>query len=235
MEKIKVKKKEYPIVEARYEGEHLLRIEFVDAVPPSYGDIKLYTSGDIECAYFPGFNTIYRQEGKCVWLSDDESVYEEIKNESQYHGDNKPYTPSIEEMRAVKWKEVNEACNRIIAAGIDVRLSNGDIEHFSLTEVDQLNLFGLRAQLAAGASSLPYHADNKPCRFYSADDMNKIINEAMKHATYHTTYCNALHIWINACEAEDTLSKIVYGADVPLEYQSDVLKSFLKELAGAAE
>ena len=88
----------------------------------------------------------------------------------------------------------------------------------------QLNLFGKQAQLATGAEQLEYHSDGKPCRYYSATDMQTIIAAAMQHVSYHTTYCNALNMWVAGCET----------ADVPEQYQSEVLKTYLLEIASLA-
>ena len=114
-------------------------------------------------------------------------------------------------------------------------LTDGSTEHFSLTEHDQLNLFGKQVQLAAGAEQLEYHSDGQPCRYYSAADMQTIIAAAMQHVSYHTTYCNAVNMWIAGCESTEEVQAIYYGADVPEEYQSDVLKAYIasmKESAG---
>ena len=117
---------------------------------------------------------------------------------------------------------------------MSVALEDGTTEHFALTEHDQINLFGKQAQLAAGVEQLEYHADGKPCRYYSAADMQAIIEAAMFHVSYHTTYCNALNMWIAGCETAEDVQAIYYGADVPEEYQSEVLKAYLKEIADMA-
>ena len=122
----------------------------------------------------------------------------------------------------------------MIYAGIDVELPSGTTEHFSLTEHDQINLFGKQAQLATGALQLEYHADGQPCRYYSAADMQSIIKAAMWHVSYHTTYCNALNMWIEGCETAEDVQEIFYGADVPEKYQSEVLKAYLLQIAGMA-
>ena len=49
---------------------------------------------------------------------------------------------------------------------------------------NQLNLFGKQAQLAAGAEQLEYHSDGKPCRYYSAADMQTIIAAAMHRISF---------------------------------------------------
>ena len=108
------------------------------------------------------------------------------------------------------------------------------MEHFSLTEHDQLNLFGKQAQLAAGAERLEYHADGQPCRYYSAADMEAIAQAAMWHVSYHTTYCNAINMWIAGCQTAEEDDQIFYGGDVSEEYRSEVLQAYLLQIAAMA-
>ena len=144
----------------------------------------------------------------------------------------KPET--LKEFKTAKKQEISQACEQIIYAGVSVTLVDGAVEHFALTEHDQLNLFGKQAQLATGAEQLEYHSDGKPCRYYSAADMQTIIAAAMQHVSYHTTYCNALNMWVAGCETADELQQIYYGVDVPEQYQSEVLKAYLLEIASLA-
>ena len=144
----------------------------------------------------------------------------------------KPET--LKEFKTAKKQEISQACEQIIYAGISVTLADGTVEHFALTEHDQLILFGKQAQLATGAEQLEYHSDGKPCRYYSATDMQTIIAAAMQHVSYHTTYCNALNMWVAGCETADELQQIYYGVDVPEQYQSEVLKTYLLEIASLA-
>ena len=144
----------------------------------------------------------------------------------------KPET--LKEFKTAKKQEISQACEQIIYAGISVTLADGTVEHFALTEHDQLNLFGKQAQLATGAEQLEYHSDGQPCRYYSAADMQAIITAAMQHVSYHTTYCNALNVWVAGVESTDELQQIFYGADVPERYQSEVLKAYLLEIASLA-
>ena len=142
---------------------------------------------------------------------------------------------TLEEIKAAKKQEIGQACDKIIYDGMDVTLTNGSTEHFSLTDHDQLNLFGKKVQLAAGTDQLEYHSDGQPCRYYSAKDMQIITSTAMAYVSYHTTYCNAVNMWIAGCETADEIQQIYYGADVPEQYQSDVLKAYIateKERAG---
>lgn len=142
---------------------------------------------------------------------------------------------TIEEWKSEKKQEISESCEKIIYDGISVTLADGSTEHFSLTEHDQLNLFGKQAQLAAGADQLEYHSDGHPCRYYSAVDMQAIINAAMWHVSYHTTYCNAINMWIAGCRSTEEVQAIFYGADVPDTYQSEVLKAYILQIAAVSE
>lgn len=141
---------------------------------------------------------------------------------------------TLEEIKAAKKQEIGQACDKIIYDGMDVTLTNGSTEHFSLTDHDQLNLFGKQVQLTAGTDQLEYHSDGQACRYYSAKDMQLITSAAMAYVSYHTTYCNAINMWIAGCGSAEEVQAIYYGADVPEEYKSDVLKAYLatKESAG---
>ena len=84
--------------------------------------------------------------------------------------------------------------------------------------------------LAAGTTELEYHADGQPCRYYNTADMQLIISTAMQHVSYHTTYCNAVNMWISGTQSTDEIQQIYYGADVPEQYQSDVLKAYIASM-----
>lgn len=239
MEKITINKetRKYEVEKIQPVSAHVIQIIFANDIPTEYGDLHIYTSGDIQCAYLPGYDTIYRDEGKTVYLSDDSSVYTP-PSESETVLPPEPYVPTDEELLAAastqKKSEVSAECEQTIYRGVTVTLSDGSSEHFALTIEDQLNLFGKQAQLAAGAEQLEYHADGQPCRYYSAEDMQTIIQAAMFHVSYHTTYCNALNMWLAGCQTADEVQQIFYGADVPEEYQSDVLKAYLLQITQLA-
>lgn len=188
-------------------------------LPEDTSLIKLQTDAGAVYGKIEGYTTVYQALEDGVILSNDGSVYQEPEPPA-------PYVPTLAELQAAKRAEVSAACEQIIYAGITVHLPGGS-EHFSLTEKDQINLFGKQAQLAAGADKLEYHQDGHPCRYYSAAEMQQIITAAMEHVSYHTTYCNSLNMWIAGTETAEQLETIFYGADVPEEYQSEVLKDYL--------
>lgn len=133
------------------------------------------------------------------------------------------YVETLEQVKFAKLQEITAACEQVIYAGVDVALPAGT-EHFSLTEKDQINLFGKQAQMAAGAEKFEYHQDGHPCRYYSAREMQMIIESALGFVTYQTTYCNALNMWVRAVETTEEVEAITYGCIIPEEYQSEVLR-----------
>ena len=181
--------------------------------------IRIQTAAGAIYGKIEGYTTVYKALDDGVILSNDGSVYQEPELPE-------PYVPTLAELQATKKTEVSAACEQIIYAGIMVQLPDGP-EHFSLTEKDQINLFGKQAQLAAGADRLEYHQDGHPCKYYSAAEMQQIVTAAMEHVSYHTTYCNSLNMWISGTETAEELEPIFYGADIPEEYQSEVLKDYL--------
>lgn len=137
----------------------------------------------------------------------------------------------IQPFKESKLKEVSIACENTIYNGIDVELSTGT-EHFSLTEKDQINLFGKKMQLLAGDEKMEYHEDGQPCRYFSPEDMQKIVDNAMFFVSYNTTYCNALNMWIKACTKPSELENIYWGAEIPEEHMNEVLVDYMSIIGG---
>ena len=232
MEKIRIgkEKRRYEISSIRPESANVLEIVFSGAIPAIWGDITIYTDDGTEATTLYGYETMWKQEGSRVWLSNDGSVYTPPSPPEPAEPP-EPYVPTLEEVRVGKKAEVSAACEQIIYAGINVTLSDGTTEHYSLTEHDQLNLFGKLSQISVGAAQLEYHADGQSCRYYTAIDMQAIIQAAMRHVSYHTTYCNALNMWIAGCQTTEEVQEIFYGADVPKQYRSEVLNAYLVQIA----
>lgn len=232
----------YDVVSIDNVSGNLLKIVFPDADTRPDNDlltdtkIKVYTQGKVHVSTLNGFRTVYKEEndGLTVYLSNDGSVWTEAPKvpPEEYE----PYEPTEEEKLAYainsKKAEVNNACKSAITAGIDVELSDGETHHFNLTYEDQLAMLLCASDVASGAENIPWHPNSTdsttlPCEFYSNADMLAITTEAKRHITYHQTYCNSLKIWIESCTTPEAVNAISYGSTVPVEYQSDVLKTAL--------
>ena len=114
-------------------------------------------------------------------------------------------TPSLEEVKSSKLKELSTACNQIIYAGIDY-----NNEHYSLTDQDQTNII-VCASVAEKGKSVPYHADGKHCRPYTSEEFLGLYAAATTHITHNTTYCNLLMRWVETLETVDQVNAVVYG------------------------
>ncbi|MBU3875696.1 acyl carrier protein [Faecalicatena sp. AGMB00832] len=178
--------------------------------------IEIVSDDGRTVAKYEGYATVYRTLEDATIYSNDGTIYTEQEEQQ----------PDAEQIRTAKLAEVSNRCESTIFAGVDVTLSDGTTEHISLTEKDQINLFGKKSQLAAGVAKLEYHEDGQLCKYYSAEDMTAIITAAMQFVSYHTTYCNSLNAWIKGAESVEELSGIYYGAQIPDKYKSEVLKDY---------
>lgn len=134
---------------------------------------------------------------------------------------------TLDYLKTQKIKEMSYYCNQAIVNGFDVELSDGRTHHFSLTVQDQLNLITLSSLAASGVDNIPYHADGELCEFFSVNDIQTIVKAATELKTYHTTYYNSLKLFIQSLVDRDDVANVIYGANIPDEYKSDVLIALL--------
>ena len=131
---------------------------------------------------------------------------------------------TLEFVRNAKIEQMSKICHDTIVNGIDVVLSDGESHHFSLEIEDQIKIQSLALKVQNGEQSLPWHEDNKPCCFYSAADIMTIYAELERTQVYHTTYFNSLKMYILALDSIEDIHAVVYGMQIPVEYQSEVMK-----------
>ena len=179
---------------------------------------------------YTGYTTVYREIEGGVQFSNDESVYVEPEQPSEPDTpDYEPYVPTLDEVKESKVKEMNAVQQQTIQQGIDVKLTDGTVEHFSLTDHDQTSLMGLQSQVAAGVEQIPWHTsdESEHCKFYSNADMALITASAIEYVTWHVTYFRDLRIYIRALDNIDDVKAITYGIEIPQEYQSEPLKAMM--------
>ena len=121
-------------------------------------------------------------------------------------------------------------CNKMITNGFDVELSDNQSHHFSLTVQDQLNLITSSQMVADGAETIPYHADGELCKYYTSEDMEKIIAKANAFKTYHVAYFNSLKTYIGSLRSMTKVAAITYESSIPSKYQSEVYIALKSEL-----
>lgn len=195
-----------------------------DWFSPTITELLDYTTVKIIVIEKDEYDTLFEaiETGKEIEITDEEpDIQEELP---QIDPDEEV---TIEYVKAVKSAEMSATCNKIITNGFDAILSDGENHHFSLTIQDQLNLITLSSMVAAGETVISYHADGELCKGYSVEDITTIINTATSFKTYHVTYFNSLKVYIDSMNDINEINNVVYGIDIPEEYQSDVLKQLL--------
>ncbi len=182
---------------------------------------------------YKDYTTVYREIEGGVQFSNDGSVYV-APPEPEPVPEPEPYVPTLEEVREEKVNEMNMTQQNVIQTGIDVILTDGSMEHFTLTANDQISLMGLQAQVAAGAEQIPWHASNHDdhCKYYSNADMQIIIAAAMQYVSFHVTYFRDLRIYINSLKDKEAVQAVAYGIPVPEAYQSEVLRDMYAAMEG---
>ena len=171
------------------------------------------------------YTTVYREIEGGVQFSNDGSVYVEPEPTPEPE----PHVPTLEEVQERKVIEMNNAQQAIITQGIDVTLTDGTIENFTLADHDQTSLMGLQTQVAQGAEQIPWHTSDQSehCKFYSNADMALITTAAMSYVTWHVTYFRDLRIYIRSLQTKEDVEAVVYGMDIPTEYQSEPLQAMI--------
>ena len=136
---------------------------------------------------------------------------------------------TIDELRAMKIREMSLACNQAITSGFSIELKDGAQHNFSLTMQDQMNLLTIQAQILAGAAEVPYHADGEEADMFSTEEMTLIIAAANTHKTYQLAYFNAMKKWLNSLKSIAAISAVKYGVTIPQRYQTALLKKLHPE------
>ena len=213
-------------------SENTVKIQFDNEVILNTSGFTYAKEPKMKIKYgtYENFNTIYKQEEDGYILSNDGSIY--VEKEAIEEMPETIYTPTLEEIREQKVREMNTEQQKIIQEGISVELTDGSIEHFSLSEQDQTSLIVLSSKVKEGQEIIPWHTTNEDehCKFYSNEDMNKITTSAINYITYHVTYFRDLRIYIRSLTDADLIDAVTYGMNIPEEYQSEPLKQMITAL-----
>lgn len=171
---------------------------------------------------YTDYTTLYRNIEGGMQFSDDGSVYVE----PQPIPDPEPYVPTLEEVKAAKVAEMEVMKEAVMAAGVNVTLTDGSVEHFNLEEKEQKMLMALQVKVSAGDEKIPWHTSDETehCKYYSNADMNLIITAASEYGTYHETYIRDLRIYIDSMDNKENVEAVTYGTVIPKGYRSEVLQ-----------
>ena len=108
--------------------------------------------------------------------------------------------PTIDYVRISKISELKRDCNKAIVNGIDIKLSDGETRHFSMSLEDQINLL-----------TMAYLADES---VYSTEDMNTIIAETNTFKNYHIAKFKQLESRVNSLNTIKEISAVNYYEEV---------------------
>lgn len=172
---------------------------------------------------FSDYTTVYRQIEGGYQLSNDGSVYVPPAPSPEVP---EPEPPTTEELQEEKIKQMNADQQKAIENGVDVLLTSGVTEHFTLTTNDQLSLMGLQGKIITGAEQIPWHTSDtsEHCKFYSNADAQLIVDAALQYVTYHVTYFRDLRIYIRSLQTKEEISNVFYGMEIPEEFKSEPLR-----------
>ena len=191
--------------------------------------ISKTTNADVDWAY--DFGEFYKKDD--VKIEEVTGIDEEVYSVNVSGNNISASYTTISATQEMKVTECNNSQQAIIAAGTNITLSDGTVEHFTLTDHDQASLEGLAILVAQGQEQIPWHTSDQSeqCKYYSNADMSLITAGAIAYVTYHVTYFRDLRIYIRDLDDKATINSIVYGIDLPEEYKSEVLKDLEKQLA----
>lgn len=202
-------------------------VELTGDFPVKTSGFTLSREGKEDNWDYAAYTTVYREIEGGVQFSNDGSIYVEPSEPEII--EQEPYVPTLEEVQEGKVQEMNAVQQTVIRQGIDVTLTDGTVEHFTLTDHDQTSLMGLQSQVAQGVEQIPWHTADEAehCKFYSNADMALITTAAMEYVTWHVTYFRDLRIYIRSLQTKEEVEAVTYGMAIPEEYHSEPLKAMM--------
>lgn len=128
---------------------------------------------------------------------------------------------TLNESKNVIKNQINEDCQNAIYSGIDVQLTSGDYEHFSLTQNDQANISSLASLILRDPTitALPYHGDGKLCSLYDAKSILTLYMQMQLKVTEETTHCNLIKSYIDSLTEKEEVLDVTYETPLTDELQ----------------
>ena len=128
---------------------------------------------------------------------------------------------SLPVVKAAKLKEISDACNSMIVAGIDMTFGEETV-HFNLSIEDQSNIANLFRVVELGGTEFPYQSDGGVCRIYTAVEIAQIYIAAQTMITTQTTYHNELKLYVQSLETAEDIAAVQYGMELPDPYLTEM-------------
>ena len=128
---------------------------------------------------------------------------------------------SIEELKANKKQEINQACSSLIYSGYDY---NG--EHYDLSDEDQINMLAW-SSIAQQGNPVPYHSSGNPCRIYTSEEFLSLVAAITSFKTYNLTYCNLLKQQVDEMTNSEEIKTVTYGTTELNEKYKEIMNTIL--------
>ena len=127
----------------------------------------------------------------------------------------------IEELKANKKQEINQACSSLIYSGYDY---NG--EHYDLSDEDQINMLAW-SSVAQRGSPVPYHSSGNSCRIYTSEEFLNLVAAITSFKTYNLTYCNLLKQQVDEMTNSEEVKAVTYGTTKLNEKYQEIMNTIL--------
>lgn len=147
------------------------------------------------------------------WAEEDPVVVDPVPEEDE---------STLSEVKDRKIARLMAESRQVIYDGVDVALSDGTSEHFALGIDEQLDLITLYSLASAGIEQIPFHNSTGECKYYSGEDILRIINAANKLKMYHAAYMDSLKKWILSLSSISEIGSVNYGDTIPSDYHTEV-------------
>lgn len=168
---------------------------------------------------FSDMKYIYRikEDGLTYILTNDENDIYTKSDTGNISGEMEEYIPTLEDVKNNKITELLSICNSMIIHGVDVEI-DGNVEHFSYTDEDQVNvkeIFDLSIQ-----TNVPmyYHADGESCKLYTVEQIANIYSSLATNKMHHITYFNQLKMYVQSLDDIDIVNAVAYGDELTGSY-----------------
>ena len=220
----------------RYEygkGKEVLRIEILDS-NASFDDIKKLDGNEDPIYYYENdtlklpyegyvydFSCQYSEGKYSIELKRMDKTERLVQKLSEKVGVEDVIIDNLnlEETKTYQIGFIQKQCSETIYKGIDVETSLG-VEHFSLDETDQSNIFALYDMQSSSGDSVIYHADGKECRVFTSEEFNDIAIAARNYITKCTTKYNYLKQWVQRSQYKMEVLSIEFTSELPDDLQT---------------
>lgn len=144
---------------------------------------------------------------------------------------------TLDEARLNKVSELSQICQSNIYSGQILELTDGSIDFFNYSEVNQINISSafnaamLAYQKSGEKKSVPLYNAQNVCKLYSFEDISMLYISMQNYITYNLTLCHQLQDQVKGMTDVAAINEITFDAQC-LDEQHQ--KTFT-ELISAAE